>query len=45
MRFRQIEPDLENLGHADRTRWLLRGVSFFTVGLMEKVVMADSLAA
>ena len=45
VRFRQIEQDLENLGHADRTRWLLRGVSFFVVGLMEKVLMADSLAA
>jgi alginate O-acetyltransferase complex protein AlgI len=45
VRFRQIEQDLENLGHADRTRWLLRGISFFIVGLMEKVVMADSLAA
>ncbi len=45
VRFRQIEQDLENLGHADRTRWLLRGISFFIVGLVEKVVMADSLAA
>jgi hypothetical protein len=41
VRFRQIEQDLENLGTADRTRWLLRGISFFIVGLMEKVVMAD----
>ena len=45
VRFRQIEQDLENLGHADRTRWLTRGISFFVVGLVEKVVIADSLAA
>jgi alginate O-acetyltransferase complex protein AlgI len=45
VRFRQIEEDLENLGRADRTRWLQRGVSFFIVGLAEKVLIADSLAA
>ena len=45
VRFRQIEQDLENLGSADRTRWLMRGISFFVVGLVEKVVVADSLAA
>ena len=45
VRFRQIEQDLENLGRADRTRWLTRGISFFVVGLVEKVVVADSLAA
>ncbi len=45
VRFRQIEEDLENLGHADRTRWLGRGISFFVIGLVEKVVLADALAA
>src|SRR5687768_13673311 len=45
VRFRQIEEDLENLGTADRTRWIRVGVSFFIVGLVEKVVVADSLAA
>ena len=45
VRFRQIEEDLENLGHADRTRWLGRGLSFFVIGLTEKVLVADSLAA
>jgi alginate O-acetyltransferase complex protein AlgI len=44
VRFRQIEQDLENLGEADRTRWLAQGISFFIVGLMEKVVVADGLA-
>jgi alginate O-acetyltransferase complex protein AlgI len=44
VRFRQIEEDLENLGHADRTRWLYRGIRFFIIGLVEKVVVADYLA-
>ncbi len=45
VRFRQIEEDLENLGHADRRRWLGLGVSFFITGLLEKVVVADTLAS
>jgi alginate O-acetyltransferase complex protein AlgI len=45
VRFRQIEGDLEALGHQDRHRWLQIGVSFFCVGLVEKVLIADSLAA
>ncbi|HXI22221.1 MAG TPA: MBOAT family protein [Gemmatimonadales bacterium] len=45
VRFRQIEEDLENLGHADRTRWLSLGVSFFVTGLVEKVLIADTMAA
>jgi alginate O-acetyltransferase complex protein AlgI len=44
VRFRQIEQDLAGLGHADRERWLARGISFFTIGLLEKVVIADALA-
>jgi alginate O-acetyltransferase complex protein AlgI len=44
VRFRQIEEDLEKLGQADRTRWLGIGVSFFLIGLLEKVVVADTLA-
>jgi alginate O-acetyltransferase complex protein AlgI len=45
VRFRQIETDLENLGSAHRTRWLALGVSWFLTGLVEKVIIADSLAA
>lgn len=45
VRFRQIEEDLESLGTASRTRWLRLGISFFMVGLVEKVLVADSLAA
>ena len=44
VRFRQIEEDLERLGQADRARWLSLGVSFFVIGLLEKVVIADTLA-
>jgi len=45
VRFRQIEQDLEALGHSDRHRWLHKGLSFFVLGLLEKVIIADSLAA
>ena len=45
VRFRQIEADLEAIGSASRTRWLGRGVSFFCIGLVEKVLIADTLAA
>jgi alginate O-acetyltransferase complex protein AlgI len=44
VRFRQIEQDLESLGTADRTRWLKEGIAFFIIGLVEKVLVADSLA-
>ncbi|MFL5637929.1 MAG: MBOAT family O-acyltransferase, partial [Gemmatimonadaceae bacterium] len=44
VRFRQIEEDLEKLGQADRKRWLSIGISFFLIGLLEKVVVADTLA-
>ena len=42
VRFRQIEEDLEDIGHADAHAWLRRGISFFVVGLVEKVVIADA---
>ena len=45
VRFRQIEQDLEALGHADRTRWLRVGIAYFVWGLCEKVIVADNLAA
>jgi alginate O-acetyltransferase complex protein AlgI len=45
VRFRQIEEDLENLGSADRTRWLPIGVSYFVLGFLEKVLLADTIAA
>lgn len=45
VRFRQIEEDLENIGTSSRTRWIGRGLSFFCIGLVEKVLVADTLAA
>ena len=45
VRFRQIEQDLESIAAADRHRWLTRGLSFFAIGLVEKVLIADSIAA
>jgi alginate O-acetyltransferase complex protein AlgI len=44
VRFRQIEADLENLGGAQRRRWLVPGLMFFVTGLVEKVLVADTLA-
>src|SRR3954464_12105604 len=45
VRFRQIEADLESVGRQDRRRWLDLGVSFFITGMVEKVLIADTLAA
>jgi alginate O-acetyltransferase complex protein AlgI len=45
VRFRQIEQDLEAIGSNDRRRWVQRGLSFFVIGLVEKVLVADTLAA
>jgi alginate O-acetyltransferase complex protein AlgI len=44
VRFRQIEQDLDALGTSDRRRWLSRGISFFAIGLVEKVLIADTMA-
>ena len=45
VRFRQVEADLENLDRADRRRWLNIGWSFFAIGMMKKVLLADTIAA
>ena len=45
VRFRQIEADLEALGSARQSQWLHRGISFLIIGMVEKVVVADSIAA
>ncbi len=44
VRFRQIERDLEGIADADRMRGFALGCSFFVFGLVEKVIVADSLA-
>jgi alginate O-acetyltransferase complex protein AlgI len=45
VRFRQIEEDLENIAHHDRRDGIRRGIAYFCVGLVEKVLIADTLAA
>ena len=45
VRFRQIEGDLESIGQQDRTRWVHLGIAFFITGMVEKVLVADTLAA
>lgn len=45
VRFRQIEADLENIDHEDRQGWTSLGWSFFTIGMIKKVLIADSIAA
>jgi alginate O-acetyltransferase complex protein AlgI len=44
VRFRQIEKDLESVGHAERRSGLTIGLSFLAYGMFEKVILADSLA-
>lgn len=44
VRFRQIADDFENIDHADRTANLNTGWSFFVIGMIEKVLFADTIA-
>jgi alginate O-acetyltransferase complex protein AlgI len=45
VRFRQIEKDLESIDHADRASSLAEGCSYLAIGMIEKVIVADSLAS
>jgi alginate O-acetyltransferase complex protein AlgI len=44
VRFRQIESDLEAIDGPPKEDWMARGVGFFVVGMVKKVVIADSIA-
>lgn len=44
VRFRQLEGDLEALGDAKASTWLGSGLSMLLTGLIEKTVLADTLA-
>ncbi len=44
VRFRQVEGDLERIDHPDLPEALERGMSFFTIGMIKKVLIADSIA-
>ena len=45
VRFKQIERDLENIDHGDRGRGWAPGWSLFTLGMIKKVLIADTIAA
>ncbi len=44
VRFRQIERDLEHIDGPLEPDWLMRGVGFFTAGMIKKAVIADQIA-
>ena len=44
VRFRQVEGDLERIDHPDLPDAIERGMSFFTLGMIKKVLIADSIA-
>src|SRR5947208_16030980 len=45
VRFRQIEQDFKNIDRADQTADSEAGWSFFVIGLIKKVLIADTIAA
>ncbi len=45
VRFRQIEQDFEHIDRADRNADLNTGWSFFVIGMVEKVLIADTIAS
>jgi alginate O-acetyltransferase complex protein AlgI len=45
VRFRQVERDLETLDHKDRRLNVNIGWSFFAIGMIKKILIADTLAA
>ena len=45
VRFSQIERDLENIDHSDRGRGWAPGWSLFALGMIKKVLIADTIAA
>ena len=45
VRFREIERDLDRIDGPPRNDWTARGLGFFVVGLIKKVVIADRIAA
>jgi len=44
VRFRQIESDLENIDRSLNEDYVVRGIAFFSIGMIKKVVIADLLA-
>jgi alginate O-acetyltransferase complex protein AlgI len=45
VRFRQIEGDLEKIDGPPREEWIARGIGFFVIGMVKKVIIADQIAS
>ena len=45
VRFRELESDLRNIDRRDRRNFLDVGCSFFVIGLIQKVLIADTIAS
>ncbi|MEO8593558.1 MAG: MBOAT family O-acyltransferase [Candidatus Solibacter sp.] len=45
VRYRQIEEDLEHIDGPPREDWIARGIGFFVMGMIRKVMLADQIAA
>jgi alginate O-acetyltransferase complex protein AlgI len=45
VRFSELQNDLENIDHKNRWDTLDRGWSFFSIGLIQKVLIADTIAS
>jgi alginate O-acetyltransferase complex protein AlgI len=45
VRFSELQSDLENIDHKNRRQMLDRGWSFFAIGLSQKILIADTIAA
>ncbi len=45
IRFRELQEDLEGIDRADRRRYLDIGWSFFVIGMIQKVLLADTIAS
>lgn len=45
VRFRELESDLENIDRKERRNFLDVGCSFFAIGMIQKVLIADTIAS
>ncbi len=45
VRFRQMQPDLARIDHAEERRDVERGLSFLAIGMAQKVLIADTIAS
>ncbi|MGI9039684.1 MAG: MBOAT family O-acyltransferase [Gemmatimonadales bacterium] len=45
VRFRELQADLEGIDHANRRQFLDLGWSFFIIGMVQKVLVADTIAS